>query len=295
MEIETDINSLRDEAFRKIGRNVFNFQKIEHLLKVLITSTQIFGTTDSIENNLIERRNEIFRKPLGLLAGDFFSNTVKSNSDVNEKQYQDVKEPKFLISMRLENEFHQDKRNEIKLLINERNVLIHQRLSSFNPCIIQDCQDLITYLDDQRERQLIAYDFLESIASKLMEFMNGLNQLSTNEEFLNEISLHFLAQSPVIQLLIRYAQEQQKNNDWADLSAAGNKIRQELPGDLEKIKNGWGFKKLPDLIRAFDFFELKQEPLTNDDYRWLYRIIHQESSASLATDAPPYVGTSYIN
>lgn len=39
MAFEPDINSLRDEAFQKIGRNVHNFQQVEHLLKVLINPT----------------------------------------------------------------------------------------------------------------------------------------------------------------------------------------------------------------------------------------------------------------
>jgi hypothetical protein len=60
------------------------------------------------------------------------------------------------------------------------------------------------------------------------------------------------------------------------LSVAISRISKELPGDLEKIKNDWGYKNIIDLIRDFDFFEIKKEPLSNNTYRWLYRVVSPE-------------------
>ena len=276
MKVELDSNSLQDEAFRKIGGNVFNFQKIEHLLKVLIANAQTSGWAHNFQENQIARRDKIAQKTMGTLAGEFFSSTVKCSDD-DEKHNRVVKEPTFSTSLNLENEFHEEKRREIEMLVNERNELIHQRLIDFNPTSIQDCQDLIAYLDSQRERQIIAYDFLKYLATIFVEYSKDMAEYMGSEEFQKEFGLLFLAQSPIVRFLIAYTQEQQKNDGWTFLSAAISRISKELPGDLEKIKNDWGYKKIIDLIRDFDFFEIKKEPLSNNTYRWLYRVVSPES------------------
>jgi hypothetical protein len=185
MKVELEINSLQDEAFRKIGRNVFNFQKIEHLLKVLISNTQTSGWAYNLQENQIARRDKIAQKTMGTLAGEFFSSTVKCSDD-DEKQNRVVKEPTFSTSLNLENEFHEEKRREIEMLVNERNELIHQRLIDFNPTSIQDCQDLIAYLDSQRERQIIAYDFLKYLATIFAEMSKDMAEHMGSEEFQKE-------------------------------------------------------------------------------------------------------------
>lgn len=271
MELEPDINNLRDEAFRKIGRNVFTFQKIEHLLKGLIANTQASGWAHNIESNQIARRNKIAKKTMGMLKEELFSSTVKCSDD-SEVENVDVMEPTFSISFNLENEFHEEKRREIEMLVNERNELIHHRLISFNPAIIEDCQDLIEYLDSQKERQIIAYDFLKSLATVFAESCKEMAEQMNSEEFQKEFELYFLAQSPIVLFLINYTQERKRNDGWTYLSAATSRICKEHPEDLEKIKNSWGYKNLSYLIQDFDFFELKQEPLGNGSYRWLYRI-----------------------
>jgi len=48
MESEQDLIKIRDEVFRKIGRNLLNFQKIEQMLKYLIANGRMSGYMSDI-------------------------------------------------------------------------------------------------------------------------------------------------------------------------------------------------------------------------------------------------------
>ena len=51
MESDTELERLRNEVFRKIGRNVLNFQNLERKLKFLIANGQIAGYASELRRN----------------------------------------------------------------------------------------------------------------------------------------------------------------------------------------------------------------------------------------------------
>lgn len=271
MESEQDINSLRDEVFRKIGRNVFNFHQIERLLKVLIASADLSGWADNLQTNLELKRAKVAKQTMGNLVGELFGSTIRSLEETEDRD-ENIQEPRLSFSFSVDVEFYESKQRELALLVADRNELIHHKLGEFKPDSQESCQEFIEYLDSQRERQIKEYDFLKALALNLSETMAESAECMKSEEFMKEYCLFFLAHSPIVQFLILFAQEKPRPDGWTYLSAAISKICKELPEDLEKIKNGWGYKKLSDLIQDFDFFELKQEPLANGGCRWLYRV-----------------------
>jgi hypothetical protein len=40
---------------------------------------------------------------------------------------------------------------------------------------------------------------------------------------------------------------------------------------MEKLKEKWGYQKLPDLMEASEYFDITKEELKNGGYRWVYR------------------------
>jgi hypothetical protein len=75
---EDHIKELRDVAFRKIGRNLVNFQRA---LKLIIVRSDVRGYASELAKIL--RDKDIERKPLGSLVQDFFK-TVCSNHSLND-------------------------------------------------------------------------------------------------------------------------------------------------------------------------------------------------------------------
>lgn len=62
MESELDLIKMRDEVFRKIGRNLLNFQKIELILKHLITNGRMSGYISELKANQERRAAEVHKQ-----------------------------------------------------------------------------------------------------------------------------------------------------------------------------------------------------------------------------------------
>jgi hypothetical protein len=72
MESEREIAAARDEALRKLGRNVANFQKIETCLKFLIAVSDVEGTPHDLQARQTRKAATIRRQPMGVLAEAFY-------------------------------------------------------------------------------------------------------------------------------------------------------------------------------------------------------------------------------
>jgi hypothetical protein len=66
-----DIETVRAEALRKVGRNVVNFAKIEAGLKLLLSLNQSEGTAQTISEQGRRSQTHPNKKTLGLLVQEF--------------------------------------------------------------------------------------------------------------------------------------------------------------------------------------------------------------------------------
>jgi len=169
-----EIDILAHEAQRKIGRNIMNFQKIEFMLKYLISRSQCHGTISSFKNNLEKNESDIYKKSLGLLAKDLF-NTVYADPESIEPPT-DNNEP--WISFKFSSETDISNQNDLKLqlenLINNRNELIHHKLHSIRTNSEADLKELIDFLDKQNEDISPVFKWLQSLG-KIM--IHGISEL----------------------------------------------------------------------------------------------------------------------
>ncbi len=74
---EQKLIEVRDDLFRKVGRNLINYQKIEQLLKQLILSSRISGPISQLEEIQKQKSEEVKVQPMGVLAGKFIENTYQ--------------------------------------------------------------------------------------------------------------------------------------------------------------------------------------------------------------------------
>ena len=98
---EGHIKELRDLAFRKIGRNLVNFQLFERALKLIIVRSDVQGYASELARILRDKDKEIDRKPLGRLVQDFFE-TVYSNHSSQNGPANELDEVWMSISLRIE-------------------------------------------------------------------------------------------------------------------------------------------------------------------------------------------------
>ena len=272
MNTDQDLSTIRDEVLQKIGRNLVNFQKIELMLKHLIANGQVSGYLREFKQIQEKQIEGVKKKTLGTLVGDFVESTFQPPRSLSEPS-SELKESYLSISFSVEadNEFYENKKRDLKSMVDDRNDLIHHLLPRFNPEAIDSCLEIIDYLDQQRERLIPEYEYLKSTIESFEEIKKVDAAFLSSDEGKKTFELGFLQQSNIVQLLLNVSVQKTRSDGWTFLTTAIQQIRQILPSEMEQLSARWGYQSLPELMEAAELFDLAKENLSNGGYRWMYR------------------------
>ena len=162
------IKELRDVAFRKIGRNLVNFQQFERALKLIIVRSDLRGYASEAAKILRDKDKDIDRKPLGWLVKYFFD-TLYSNHSSQDGPTQERDEAWMSVSLRIKSnkESIRHRRRQLRELVKERNLLVHRLLLDFDPESAESCEKLISLLDEQVDRLEPHYESLRGIIGNM--------------------------------------------------------------------------------------------------------------------------------
>ena len=165
-----DIETIRTEALRKLGRNIVNFSKIEGLLKHLLPMAKIDGNIEKLLDKLFVDRQKINKQTLGNLVRDFHKNFLGDAIQVNPLE-DDPKRISILFNISYSNqEFLEMKKQKFLDVVAERNKLIHQDLANLDTSSTEDYRKLIIYLDEQNPQLL-------NHLAELAEIINLFNDM----------------------------------------------------------------------------------------------------------------------
>jgi hypothetical protein len=186
---DSDLTEVRNEALRKIGRNVVNFQKMEGALKVLVARSKVSGVTSEIEDAQKTRDEVIERRTMGSLVKDFMGSVHSTESSCDEEPA-DLTEPWMSISFRIGSgkEETRARKEALTLVVAERNALTHKMLRTFDGNSMESCQELIQRLDEQHDRVAPHYEYvmrilagMKSVQQELAKHLKSVD-LSTVED-----------------------------------------------------------------------------------------------------------------
>ena len=165
---EDHIKELQDVAFRKIGRNLVNFQKLELALKFIIVRSDLRGYASEAAKVLRDKEKVVDRKALGWLVQDFFK-TVYSSHSFDDGPADERNEAWMSISLRIESNENsiRDRKRQLRELVKERNLLVHRLLINFDPDSVESCENLIQQLDEQVDRLIPHYQSLMGIIGNM--------------------------------------------------------------------------------------------------------------------------------
>lgn len=168
-------SNIADEALRKIGRNVVNFQKIEGMLKLIISRHDIKGPTNEIESLVKDKESSVEYESLGKLAKEYFGSVYSDPENLDEDTT--IENTHFQIRFRImaEDGSLPLQKTDFEHMVSERNRLIHQMLVRFNPKSRDSCQELINELDKQFETIKRHYTNLRNI---LLAFGEGMKEIA---------------------------------------------------------------------------------------------------------------------
>ena len=165
-----DIETIRTEALRKLGRNIVNFSKIEGLLKHLLPMAKIDENIEKLSDKLFIDREKINKQTLGSLVRDFHKNVLRDAIQANPLE-DDPKRISILFNISYSNqEFLEMKKQKFLDVVAERNKLIHQDLANLDTSSTEDYRKLIIYLDEQNPQLL-------NHLAELAEIINLFNDM----------------------------------------------------------------------------------------------------------------------
>lgn len=182
-----DIVTLRNEALRKIGRNVINFQKIEACLKCLVTISDVQGTPKNITARQAEKATSIRGRTMGELARRLQNNLY--SEEVKSEKPEDLVDIWISTSFKVKADANtiEDRKRALLALVAERNNLIHEYLAGFDHNSAESCRHLISILDSQNTQILQQLDELKWLIDAIKEHAGVLRSWVDSDDFLRDL------------------------------------------------------------------------------------------------------------
>lgn len=271
MSTENDLTPLTDEALKRIGRNLVNFQKIERMLKFLIANGKINGPIKELTALHEKRHSETRRTTMGLLAGRFVDEILTDAGDL-DNEVAEITEPWFRHKIRFEQDPQESEqlRDGLRSLVEQRNELVHHLFPAWDTDSIQAARELIQRLDEQREQLIPVFDRLRGMCASLSEGMKGLSEFFESREGKLTLEHLWLCQSPVVEVLTHCAEHSSRPDGWAPLATAGRFLWQTQPEHAASLKRMYGYSSLKQLALATEMFDIWDEP-TEKGFRTMFR------------------------
>jgi hypothetical protein len=278
MDAEDDLSTLTDELFRRIGRNLMNFQRVEGMLKFLVANGQLRGPIKELSEISAAQHASVQRTTMGLLAGRFVDTLLSDAGDVEDSPMV-PSEAWFSFKITFESDAaaSAELREGLRALVDERNELVHHLQARWDIKSIESTRILASQLDEQRERLIPLYEHLQRIVRACADGMKAHAEFIASPEGTQMIELLWLRQSPLVQLLGECATRLARADGWAPLASAGQVLRQQAPEDAAALKQRYGYSTLKRLLIATDMFDIKDEP-TARGFRTVYRLRLRESA-----------------
>jgi len=188
MNESVDIEAVRAEALRKLGRNIVNFSKIEAAFKYLLSVSQLEGTGKTISDQLGRNQTRLRKQTLGKLVQEFNKNILGDASQSEPKP--DFSGTGISLSFKVTYDnpnFLKIQKRTLASIVAERNNLIHQKLAFLDTSSVEDCHNLITLLDEHNPRLLAQLEELRWMIETLRESLKAFEDLSKSPDFLQRI------------------------------------------------------------------------------------------------------------
>lgn len=159
-----------DEVLWKIGKNVLNFQRMEAMLKFLISYSTLEGSASELRSKHEKAVDAVSRQTMGNLVKSFLASAYSEPSE-EIAPVAENKELWFSFSFKIEadQEFIEQRQAALCAVVEERNILIHQKLGLFDHTSAESCRELSGFLDAQAERVRPELEALRSLVVALQK------------------------------------------------------------------------------------------------------------------------------
>lgn len=252
----------KDELLLKVGRNLILFQKIEHVLKGLVTLGAI--TTSPGRSNTAD---PVLKRSLGLVAAAFIQRHL--GDAIPEPELKDD-EITIHTSFRIEGPIATDLSGMLLRAIPDRNRLAHHLVVDFDFYDVDGRSAAVAWLDRSFSDHSPLLTTLIDHHRSLRQGFNLLVSFLQSNEGKNEFFLPEIQAAPVVQELVRAATSAGGTNGWTYLAEAARSLSR---SDVQQTLGRFGMKSLTELLAASRYFELRAEETPSGGTRMQIRLV----------------------
>jgi hypothetical protein len=167
-----------------IGRNVVNFQRLEHILKQLALFAPICATPSRLQREVEKRRARAGRLTLGEAVRKWIESEFHTTEPKQTPRLDEQVIIYFGFDMQRTPEYFDQLSRELESLAQERNCLIHHELAQLNFEDEAECNALSIQLNAQNDRIIKALKFLGPILAQMQEFAR---LIASDEDLIREL------------------------------------------------------------------------------------------------------------
>ncbi|BDT67442.1 hypothetical protein os1_16180 [Comamonadaceae bacterium OS-1] len=266
--------ALGDEVLRKLGRNLLLCQQVEALLKTLVAQHYVDGTSEDFSQRQQHKVEKVQNQTMGQLVGQYSDGILEGKPLPDKEMATDVW-MSFRFTQTGSPDFHATQLANLKMVVDERNALVHHFLPRWQPASPQGMAAASAYLDQQHEKLLSIRDHLRNTAKGLENALQTLARFMATEECERSSELVWLQNSPLVAVLRQIAIDGARPDGWTYVADAGRLARVLASDAMEHMQERYGHATLKRLLVASEIFDVKEEPLPNCGSRTLYRVKQQ--------------------
>lgn len=262
-----------DEVLRKVGRNMMLFQQLEHLLKYVVANGNLSGYSSELKDIQAKKAEVVKKQTMGQLVGQFLENTNPDYEAFSDEP-EVLEEPHISFRFRIETDpkNHEEKKQALADLVNQRNELIHHFLPKFDSTSQASCEDIGKKLDVQSEVIRREIKKIQAIVQAFNQSRKELASYLTSDEGQRELWLNHLKQSPLAMILIDIADQLGKEDGWVSLSLAAHLVRKHMPDELSVLRESYGHKTLKSFMLVTEMFEFNEEETSKGGLSVVYKL-----------------------
>jgi alanyl-tRNA synthetase len=186
MQPTVDSQSARDELYRRIGRNVVNFQYLEATLRSMVPMLYNKSTLKELQAHQNEVSPKREKSTFGNLVSAYHDRLSRSKKVLNETVPDEVlAEPTLAYGFTIDVTAETAAQRKIALvnLVAERNRLIHEDLLNVDLKSREECEELSAQLDEQYTRIRRHLDQLNSLRTNFQQIAAEFGRLLESDEF----------------------------------------------------------------------------------------------------------------
>lgn len=256
-----------DEIHRRIGRNVALLQRLELAIKYVLSRGNfsikhnfLDPNADALNDRFREHLDSFSQKTLGCVSRQFGERIlIDPEDDFTDETPLEKGEGRVRCSLVHGNKEQQNQlREELSLIVEARNRIVHQLFSSFDLSSLDGRKELASYLDEQHQKVIPVFNRFCNMAESLQKAAKLFSELPANFSVLPKDCLENFCFKELVVIVQYYAAILKKTNGdgWTNLAAVGNFIQKKCPEALAECQRKYGVKKLKTILLRLGLFDV---------------------------------------